>query len=206
MHYGTGAYYGINGQKIMEGRDPFPDPNPGLAPTRYDVLKVCDLYSESCFAICGDGILSPGEKCDDGNNIDNDGCAANCQSYTNTLCGNGVLDKGEQCDLGNSNGDPGQQCGLDCKYKPVSGTPTPGSCGIQTCNPISGENKCHITSSCIPIDGSPSKPRHLCACRHGFRGLDVAPGDASAQIRIPADKWPSQKGRVFVKPGVACVQ
>lgn len=28
---------------------------------------------------CGDGKLSPGEKCDDGNNLDGDGCSANCQ-------------------------------------------------------------------------------------------------------------------------------
>ena len=31
--------------------------------------------------MCGDGILSPnnGEECDDGNNIDGDGCSADCK-------------------------------------------------------------------------------------------------------------------------------
>jgi cysteine-rich repeat protein len=29
---------------------------------------------------CGDGILDGGEVCDDGNNVDGDGCAANCKS------------------------------------------------------------------------------------------------------------------------------
>ena len=27
---------------------------------------------------CGDGVLDPGEECDDGNNDDGDGCAADC--------------------------------------------------------------------------------------------------------------------------------
>jgi cysteine-rich repeat protein len=29
---------------------------------------------------CGDKILDGGEVCDDGNNVDGDGCAANCKS------------------------------------------------------------------------------------------------------------------------------
>ncbi len=31
---------------------------------------------------CGDGILDPGEECDDGNDIDGDGCSANCTVET----------------------------------------------------------------------------------------------------------------------------
>lgn len=45
---------------------------------------------------CGDGILDPGEVCDDGNNIGGDGCAADCLS--DETCGNGILDPGEECD------------------------------------------------------------------------------------------------------------
>ena len=43
------------------------------------------------------------EVCDDGNNIDGDGCSADCTS--NERCGNGHLDPGEQCDP------PGSSCG-----------------------------------------------------------------------------------------------
>ncbi len=32
-----------------------------------------------CGAFCGDGILDPGEQCDDGNNIDDDGCSNACE-------------------------------------------------------------------------------------------------------------------------------
>ncbi len=49
---------------------------------------------------CGDGNLDPGEQCDDGNNIDGDGCSANCT--TELFCGDGYLDPGEQCDDGNN--------------------------------------------------------------------------------------------------------
>ena len=48
--------------------------------------------------VCGDGKLDTGEACDDGNNIDGDGCEADC-SYPG--CGDGKLDPGEGCDDGN---------------------------------------------------------------------------------------------------------
>ena len=55
---------------------------------------------------CGDWMLRPtegGERCDDGNVTDGDGCDGNC---TLTACGNGITTAGEQCDDGNAtNGD-----------------------------------------------------------------------------------------------------
>jgi cysteine-rich repeat protein len=51
---------------------------------------------------CGNGIVDPGEECDDGNILNGDGCSATC---LNEGCGNGVVDPGELCDDGNtSNG------------------------------------------------------------------------------------------------------
>lgn len=235
MHYHTTAF-SKDGSKTITGKPPFADPNPGSAPTLLDAQKVCNLYFEVCRAVCGDGILSPGEVCDDGNNIDGDGCAANCQSITDVQCGNGRLDPGEICDLGPNNGKPGQSCGVDCKPTSVCGDgivdstveecdegpkngqsgstcgvdcktiPTSGTCGIGECDPHPGSNNCHITTSCIKVEGSGDPPRHLCACRHGFRGLDIDPGNTNGQVRIPAKKWPSQKGRVFVNPGMECNQ
>jgi cysteine-rich repeat protein len=47
---------------------------------------------------CGDGLLTPDadppEACDDGNNVDGDGCEADC---TLPACRNGILDPGELC-------------------------------------------------------------------------------------------------------------
>jgi len=49
---------------------------------------------------CGDGVLDPFEDCDDYNNVDADGCQADC---TFPACGDGVVDaaEGEECDDGN---------------------------------------------------------------------------------------------------------
>jgi cysteine-rich repeat protein len=50
---------------------------------------------------CGNGIVDPGEECDDGNTDPTDGCTNSC-----TICGNGVVTAPEQCDDGNlTNGD-----------------------------------------------------------------------------------------------------
>ena len=45
---------------------------------------------------CGDGELSIGEECDDGNEVADDGCSMNCQ--LESACGNGMVDEGEDCD------------------------------------------------------------------------------------------------------------
>src|SRR5690242_4407953 len=48
--------------------------------------------------ICGNGLVDPGEACDDGNTQSGDGCNATCTS--NETCGNGIADPGENCDCG----------------------------------------------------------------------------------------------------------
>lgn len=203
MHYFTTAF-SKDGSKTISGKPPFADPNPGYKPTLLDAQKICDMYSEVCRAVCGDGVLSPGEVCDDGNNIDGDGCSADCQSTAPPaeLCGNGIVDPGETCDEGANNGKAGYSCGVDCQTI----TTPPGRCTIQQCDPRPGYNRCDISTSCIKIEGSADTSRHLCACRHGFRGLGIDAGDTNGQARIPAARWPSQEGRVFVNPGSQCTQ
>ncbi len=67
-------------------------------------LLVDDPACREVVPFCGDGTLDAGEACDDGNNIDGDGCSANCT--VEAFCGDGTLDPGEQCDDGNTvNGD-----------------------------------------------------------------------------------------------------
>jgi cysteine-rich repeat protein len=75
--------------------------------------------------ICGNNIIEGNEVCDDGNNVDGDGCSANCLS--NETCGNRILDPGEQCDDGNTvNGDG---CNSTCQFEGVAG---PSACGSNT--------------------------------------------------------------------------
>jgi cysteine-rich repeat protein len=53
--------------------------------------------------VCGDGLVGPGEACDDGNTVNEDGCTNAC---TLPACGDGIVQAGEACDDGNTvNGD-----------------------------------------------------------------------------------------------------
>lgn len=50
------------------------------------------------FPYCGDGFISIGEECDDGNQVFGDGCSDTCMIE---VCGDGIVQTtlGEQCDL-----------------------------------------------------------------------------------------------------------
>ena len=74
--------------------------------------------SFSTYAPCTDGVLVPGEECDDGNRADGDGCDRNCSV---TRCGNALLTVGEACDDGNRVS--GDGCEADCSL-PASATTT----------------------------------------------------------------------------------
>lgn len=51
---------------------------------------------------CGNGVIDPGELCDDGNRVGGDSCSASCGPLT---CGDAVVQPPEECDLGAANGD-----------------------------------------------------------------------------------------------------
>lgn len=63
---------------------------------------------------CGDGMVDRGEVCDDGDDIDDNGCTNAC---TIAGCGNGILEPrlGEECDFGEQNEEDGA-CTPICKY------------------------------------------------------------------------------------------
>jgi cysteine-rich repeat protein len=92
---------------------------------------------------CGNGVMNPGEACDDGNLLDCDGCDSNCT----TGCGNGITCAPEQCDDANTT--PGDGCEPDC-------TLTPAPCTGETCG--------NFTGTC-----NPSFPGQ-CFCFSGFAG------------------------------------
>ena len=82
-------------------------------------VTACDPPDPDCQGFCGDGIVQPGELCDDGNAVDGDGCDHDCKPS----CGNGVVDPGEECDetsptcrhclrpfCGDGVVDPGEEC------------------------------------------------------------------------------------------------
>jgi len=65
--------------------------------------------------VCGDGVQNANEVCDDGNQVNGDGCDLNC---TATACGNGIVSPGEECDDGNTVG--GDSCPSTCRNGEVS--------------------------------------------------------------------------------------
>ena len=79
--------------------------------TEVDSLDASATGSTGAMPQCGDGVLDPGEACDDGaDNGTGQGCSADCQIVA---CGDGVVGPGEQCDEGADNGDM-NACKLDC--------------------------------------------------------------------------------------------
>ncbi|MCA9774629.1 MAG: DUF4215 domain-containing protein, partial [Myxococcales bacterium] len=82
-----------------------------------DAGEACD-GGEHCSAdcgvvpYCGDGVVGTDEQCDDGNQVDGDGCSAECKEE---FCGDGVLQDGEECDDGNDQG--GDGCDVRCRIE-----------------------------------------------------------------------------------------
>ncbi len=96
---------------------------------------------------CGNGILEPGEECDDGaaNGTTASCCTIACHpaAYGTactggacdgtdrcvaTLCGNAVVEPGEQCDAGAANGTPASCCTGGCRFSASGTTCTGGLC------------------------------------------------------------------------------
>jgi cysteine-rich repeat protein len=78
---------------------------------------------------CGNGIVEPGEQCDDGNQSNDDSCLNNCH----LACGDGVKNASEQCDTGIAAGMPGacpSSCddGNACTSDTLSGSDCQAQC------------------------------------------------------------------------------
>ena len=79
-------------------------------------LAGFDTAKSECTPICGDGIVSLGEQCDDGVNDGGYGeCAAGC--VIGPYCGDGVVQDNEACDDGNRIG--GDGCSPTCRVEIV---------------------------------------------------------------------------------------
>lgn len=73
----------------------------------------CLFDTIACTAICGNGVIEPGEECDAGaqNGVNPEPCKADC---TLTVCGDGYLGGTETCDAGAQNGVSPEPCRADC--------------------------------------------------------------------------------------------
>jgi fibro-slime domain-containing protein len=75
-------------------------------------LSKFNTSRSECTPICGDGIITLGEECDDGKNAGGyEQCGPGC--VLGASCGDGVVQEGEDCDDGNRA--EGDGCGSACK-------------------------------------------------------------------------------------------
>ncbi|MBI5499193.1 MAG: DUF4215 domain-containing protein [Deltaproteobacteria bacterium] len=98
------------------------DDGPDNSDTRPDACRTACVP-----AWCGDTVIDRAEGCDDGNNLDGDGCAADCVPE-GAVCGNGVVEGVEECDDGAGNSDtaPGA-CRTSCvRFRCGDGVTDPG--------------------------------------------------------------------------------
>jgi cysteine-rich repeat protein len=73
--------------------------------------KKIDILLERLSKQCQNNNIDPGETCDDGNNLNGDGCDENCQLER---CSNALVQINEECDDGNLNNN--DECKNDCTF------------------------------------------------------------------------------------------
>ena len=156
---------------------------------------------------CGNGIVDPGEVCDDSNEVAGDGCNSNCSlefgyacnqdsapadgicdtagpGTVVSVCGDGIIVDAEVCDDGNNS--PGDGCSDVCEveigFVCVDTSPADGICdaaGPGTVVPVCGDSTIVGAETC---DDGNSAPGDGC-------GSDCAlePGYSCTEDTAPAD-------------------
>lgn len=140
--------------------------------------------------VCGNGLITGSEACDDGNTTSGDGCSSTCTiesgancngapSVCTLSCGNGTIEGGEQCDLGSAlNGQATACCSSTCTFKPATSTcrATVGVCDV--------EEKCTGSSALCPSEVfQPS----TFVCRPSTVSLDPAESCTGSSATCPPD-------------------
>lgn len=138
--------------------------------------QTCAANQAACLETpCGNGVLDPGEVCDDGNIEDGDGCSRDCMS--DESCGNRIVDEriGEVCDDGNNLNHDG--CSADCLSSEGcgNGVPDPG----EECDDHNNDND----DDCVEINNQCRMAR----CGDGVvntRGHNVEQCDTGGESAI----------------------
>ena len=141
-----------NGETGTCGNNDIDNPCEQCDGTDNDACELsCDAKCQCVAPVCGNGIIGPGEDCDDGNNDDGDGCSLTCtvepgcectgEPSVCTCCGDGVVEGSEACD--DSNTSDGDCCSSTCTFD-SAGTPCGSNRDTQCDNP----DTCNGSGSC----------------------------------------------------------
>lgn len=117
-----------------------------------DDTARCDLGAFE--SICGDGVISGDEACDDGDD-NSDVLADTCRSSTcgTASCGDGVVDSGEECDNGSSNSDVlANTCRTTCQNYFVGDAVVDAGEACDDGNQVSGDG-CEVAGA-LPTCGN----------------------------------------------------
>ncbi|KAH6720852.1 hypothetical protein BKA61DRAFT_471211 [Leptodontidium sp. MPI-SDFR-AT-0119] len=121
--------------------------------------------TEVCKYECSNGIVEPGEDCDDGiNNGPTGRCSSTC-TWNKCSCGNGITEYPEECDDGELNGTWGSYCNTNCTLKEPCGNPNPPKCGNgiveypEVCDDgyLNGGQYSNCTTDCTYCDTEPPR-------------------------------------------------
>ncbi|HXW60722.1 MAG TPA: DUF4215 domain-containing protein [Myxococcota bacterium] len=144
---------------------PIVPPPPAVPPgiIEDDYLPVIPFFVTP---ICGNGILTAGKQCEDGNIINGDGCSSACKKE---YCGNGYVEIGEQCDNGAGRYTvQGPNCDQYCQFiicgdGYVTGDEECDDGNRENCDGCSRD--CKVESPCFtcPTDASTAYPV-VCPC------------------------------------------
>lgn len=235
MHFNPGDFAKDLADPPLKPIDPIVFDSNRVYPTVTDANRVCDIYWEVCRGVCGDGILAlaNGEVCDDGNNVDGDGCSADCHTADGgPRCGDGVVQTtlGEQCEppnvgncdanchfviepphCGNNVLEPalGEQCEppgtptCDANCQTIN---TPATCPAH-CNPNVPNNLCDESTSCIPLfgaSGDPGLPFGMSYMCACRAGFRADGVDPSDGSKQVRFSATQYTSYVFVEPGMTC--
>jgi len=202
---------------------------PGVFDIALHVATSCgnDVISGAITDVCGNGVVEGTEQCDDGNQVNDDGCTNACtlpvcgdgitqigsgeqcddgnlinnDGCTNAcrlpVCGDGILQAGEQCDDGNTVN--GDCCSSTCMFESNGSAcgADANQCTLDVCN---GAGAC--THPNAPISTPCDADGNLCTIDHcnGF-GQCVFLSDVTCQAANP----PCEGGEVCNSATGLCV-
>ena len=149
------------------------------------------LCGPNCTVIgCGNGILDPGEECDDDNLDDCDGCSSSCKVEA---CGNGVKECNELCDDGNDVDD--DECSNSCTI-PLSACE---QCEVDKCMDYKGDD---VYTACVEGDTSAACIA-LMECAHTTGCVTTAADGTAYSSATPSNCYCGSASTMLCMTGAA---